>query len=61
MLWVVIVLGQAVLMPFLLQVSLLASLFGVTAAEPVEWLVVVGLSSLGFILSELAKIVRGKP
>jgi Ca2+-transporting ATPase len=54
----VVVLGQAVLMPFLFQVPLLASVFSVTALEPLEWLVVIGLGSLGFIMSELAKILR---
>jgi len=44
-------------MPFIFQVPLLANLFSVTALEPVEWLIVIGLSSLGFILSELAKIL----
>ena len=54
---VLVVLGQAVLMPFIFQVPLLANLFSVTALEPLEWLIVIGLSSLGFILSELAKIL----
>ncbi len=54
---VLVHLGQAVLMPFIFQVPLLANLFSVTALEPVEWLIVIGLSSLGFILSELAKIL----
>lgn len=57
---VVVVLGEAALMPFLFQIPVLANLFSVTALAPVEWLIVIGLSSLGFILSELAKIVRGK-
>lgn len=57
---VVVVLGQAALMPFLFQIPVLANLFSVTALTPAEWLIVIGLSSLGFILSELAKILRKK-
>jgi Ca2+-transporting ATPase len=53
-----VVLGQAAIMPFIFQVPQLASLFSVTALEPIEWLVVIGLSSLGFIASELAKVLR---
>jgi len=55
---VVVVLGQAILMPFIFQVPLLATLFSVTALEPIEWLMVIGLGSLGFIMSELAKVLR---
>ncbi len=55
-----VVLGQAVIMPFIFQVPALASLFSVTALDPIEWLVVIGLGSLGFIMSELAKIVQGR-
>ena len=51
------VLGQAVLIPFIFQIPLLANLFSVTALKPTEWLIVLGLGSLGFILSELAKVV----
>jgi len=51
------VLGQAVLIPFIFQIPLLANLFSVTALKSTEWLIVVGLGSLGFILSELAKVV----
>jgi Ca2+-transporting ATPase len=51
------VLGQAFLIPFIFQIPLLANLFSVTALEPTEWLIAIGLGSLGFILSELAKVV----
>jgi Ca2+-transporting ATPase len=54
------VLGQAVLIPFIFQIPLLANLFSVTALKPTEWLIVIGLGSLGFILSELAKVVFRK-
>ena len=55
---VVIVVGQAFLMPFIFQVSALANIFSVTALNGVEWLIVLVLSSLGFIASELAKLLR---
>jgi Ca2+-transporting ATPase len=57
---VVVVLGQAVLMPFIFQVPILADLFSVTALNLEEWLIVAGLGSLGFIMSELAKVVSRK-
>jgi Ca2+-transporting ATPase len=57
---IAVVLGQALLMPFIFQVPILANLFSVTALNLEEWLIVAGLGSLGFILSELAKSVSGE-
>jgi len=54
---VVVVLGQAIVMPFIFQIPLLANLFSVTALQPVEWLIVIALGSLGFVVSELAKVL----
>jgi Ca2+-transporting ATPase len=54
---VLVVLSQAVVMPFLFQIPLLANLFSVTALEPVEWLIVIALGSLGFVSSEVAKVL----
>jgi len=55
---VAIVLGQAVIMPLIFQVPVLASIFSVTALDPVEWLIVIALSSSGFVASELSKVLR---
>jgi Ca2+-transporting ATPase len=57
---IAVVLGQAFLMPFIFQVPILADLFSVTALNLEEWLIVAGLGSLGFIMSELAKVVSRK-
>jgi Ca2+-transporting ATPase len=53
-----VVLAQAFAMPFIFQIPLFARLFGVTALELLEWVIVVALGSLGFVASELAKVVR---
>jgi hypothetical protein len=53
-----VVLGQGVITPFLFQIPFLANLFSVTALEPIEWLLVFGLGSLGFVFSELAKLLK---
>ena len=55
---VLVVLGQGVITPFLFQIPFLANLFSVTALEPIEWLLVFGLGSLGFVFSELAKLLK---
>jgi Ca2+-transporting ATPase len=55
---VLVVLGQAVLLPLIFQIPLLANLFSVTALQPIEWVVVTGLGLLGFLSSELAKMLR---
>ena len=55
---VVIVLGEALIMPFIFQVPLLANIFSVTALAPIEWLIVTALSSSGFVASELYKVLR---
>lgn len=54
----IVVLGQAIIMPFLFQVPLLANIFSVTALTSFEWLIVVVLGSLGFVASELSKLLR---
>lgn len=54
---VLVVLAQAFLMPFLFQIPLLANLFSITALEPIEWLIVIALGSLGFVSSELTKVL----
>jgi Ca2+-transporting ATPase len=59
---IAVVLGQAFLMPFIFQIPIIADLFSVTALNLEEWLIVAGLGSLGFVLSELAKVLpREKP
>jgi len=55
---VVVVLGQALIMPFLFQAPVLASIFSVTALTLVEWLFALALGSLGFVFSELVKLLR---
>jgi Ca2+-transporting ATPase len=55
---VLVVLAQASAMPFIFQIPLLANLFSVTALQPSEWATVAALGSMGFIASELAKVVR---
>ena len=57
---VAIVLGQAIIMPFIFQVPLLAGIFSVTALDPVEWLIVIALSLSGFVASELSKVLRNR-
>lgn len=57
---VLIVLGQAVIMPFIFQVPLLANIFSVTALAPIEWLIVALLASSGFVASELSKVLRNR-
>ncbi len=57
---VVIVLGQAMIMPFIFQVPALATIFSVTALKPLEWLIVIALASLGFVISELSKVLRNR-
>jgi Ca2+-transporting ATPase len=53
-----VVIGQAIVMPFIFQIPTLAGIFSVTSLTSAEWLVVIALSSLGFIASELAKVLR---
>jgi Ca2+-transporting ATPase len=53
-----VVLGQAIIMPFIFQIPALAGIFSVTSLNSAEWLVVIALSSLGFIASELTKVLR---
>ncbi len=55
---VTVVLGQALIMPFIFQVPLLAGIFSVTALDALEWLIVLGLGSLGFVASELTKVLK---
>ncbi len=55
---ILIVIGQAVIIPFIFQVPTLANIFSVTALSLLEWLIVIVLSSLGFVASELAKVLR---
>jgi Ca2+-transporting ATPase len=55
---IAVVLGQAIVMPFIFQVPALASLFSVTSLEPIEWLIVLGLGLLGFFMSEIAKVLQ---
>ncbi len=55
-----VVLGQAAIMPFIFQFPTLANIFSVTALSLLEWLIVIVLSSLGFVASELSKILRMK-
>ncbi len=57
---VLIVFGQAILIPFIFQVPMLASIFSVTALSSFEWLTVIALGSLGFVASEVSKILRTK-
>ncbi len=57
---VVIVFGQAIIMPFIFQVPLLANIFSVTALAPIEWLIVAVLASSGFVASELSKVLRNR-
>lgn len=56
----IVVVGQALIMPFLFQIPILANLFSITALSPVEWLVVLALGSLGFVASETTKVLRHK-
>jgi Ca2+-transporting ATPase len=55
---VVVVLGQALIMPFVFQIPVLAGIFSIAALTPIEWLIVLGLGSLGFVFSEFLKLVR---
>jgi Ca2+-transporting ATPase len=55
---VAVVLGQAIILPFMFQLPAVASIFSVTALDPTEWLIVAVLSSSGFIASELAKVLH---
>jgi len=57
---VLVVVGQAIIMPFLFQIPILANLFSITALSPIEWLIVLALGSLGFVVSEIAKVLRHK-
>lgn len=57
---VAIVLGEAVMMPFIFQIPTLAMIFSVTSLTPLEWLIVIILALSGFAASELSKVVRGK-
>jgi Ca2+-transporting ATPase len=57
---VLVVVGQAIIMPFLFQIPTLANILSITALSITEWLVVLALGSLGFVASEIAKGLRHK-
>ncbi|MGD0178040.1 MAG: cation-translocating P-type ATPase [Candidatus Bathyarchaeia archaeon] len=57
---VAIVLGEAIIMPFIFQTQVLAGIFSVTGLNLVEWLIVLALSSSGFVASELSKVLGNR-